>query len=131
MENILKLAQRAKSSAAALSTLPTRVKNEALKAMAAAVLAEKKSILRENAKDVAAARARGVAPALLSRLELTDKKITGIADSLRSIAKLPDPVGRRISHARRPNGLVIDKVGVPIGVILIIYESRPNVTADC
>ena len=125
------IARQAKEAAVPLSVLPTEVKNRALEAMAQALSKEKETILRENAKDAAQARKKKISESLLGRLTLNEAKVKGMADSLRLIAGLPDPVGREISTTRRPNGLVIKKVGVPIGVILIIYESRPNVTADC
>jgi glutamate-5-semialdehyde dehydrogenase len=128
---IEKLARDAKEAAHALSLLSTAQKNKALEEMARALKAKSAFILRQNAQDVAAARRKGLPGALVSRLALDPAKIQKIADSLRLIAALADPVGRLISQTRRPNGLVIRKVGVPIGVILIIYESRPNVTADC
>ncbi len=124
-------AARARSASKALALLPTKTKNAALVAMANALFAKKASILRANAKDVAAAEKKGLQKSLVGRLSLDEKKLKAMADSLRLIARLPDPVGRVISARKRPNGLVIKKVGVPIGVILIIYESRPNVTADC
>ncbi|MGH7197392.1 MAG: glutamate-5-semialdehyde dehydrogenase, partial [Candidatus Omnitrophota bacterium] len=124
-------ASRARAATQALSVLPTEKKNDALLAMAQALVDEQDVLLRENAKDIRLAEAKGLAPSLVARLRLDEKKIRGIAESLRLIARLPDPVGRVISTTQRPNGLVIKKVGVPIGVILIIYESRPNVTADC
>lgn len=128
---ITQIAQAAKKAAPALSLLSGEAKARALRAMAKAILKHKKQILSANAKDVAAAEARGMASSLVGRLRLTDAKIQGISDSLLSIAKLPDPVGRLLWERKRPNGLRIKKVSVPIGVILIIYESRPNVTADC
>ncbi len=124
-------ALRAKYASFALSLLKTKAKNGALLAMARAVRAKKNYLLSENKKDVVRAEQNGLAQALVNRLRLDEKKIAGIADSLTLISKLPDPVGRTLSVRKRPNGLVIKKVSVPIGVILIIYESRPNVTADC
>ncbi len=125
------IASDAKAAAYPLSLLSTQVKNEALLAMAAAVIKSRKTILSENKKDVAAAKEKGLASSLVGRLELNDKKIQGIADSIKNIARLKDPVGRVLWTRKRPNGLHIKKVGVPLGSILIIYESRPNVTADC
>ncbi|HTL71210.1 MAG TPA: glutamate-5-semialdehyde dehydrogenase [Candidatus Eisenbacteria bacterium] len=126
-----KLASRASAASSPLSTLSAAAKNAALKAMAAAVAKHSKEILGANAKDVAAARRSGLAESMVARLRLDEAKLRKISESLVSIAGLPDPVGRELSRRRRPNGLVIRKVSVPIGVILIIYESRPNVTADC
>lgn len=133
MKNILmeQLASEAKAAAHPLSLLSSERKNKALKAMALSVWKDRRFILSENQKDVLEAKRRGVSSSLLGRLELNEKKIKGIADSLLKIAALPDPVGRILWTRKRPNGLQIKKVGVPIGVILIIYESRPNVTADC
>ncbi|MBI2095441.1 MAG: glutamate-5-semialdehyde dehydrogenase [Candidatus Omnitrophica bacterium] len=129
--NLLKTALRARHAAPALSLLGTAAKNRALLAMARAVRAENDYLVSENKKDVAAARRKGLTQGLVHRLRLDEEKIAGIADSLERVAGLPDPVGRILETRKRPNGLVIKKVSVPIGVILIIYESRPNVTADC
>ncbi len=126
-----KIARRAKEASEALATLSSQAKNQALTAMARALLRQQRFILRENAKDVRAALKKGLPSSLVGRLELNGKKIKQMADSLRLIAGLPDPIGRVLSTVRRPNGLLIKKIRVPLGVILIIYESRPNVTADC
>ena len=128
---IRSLAREAKTSSELLAQVPTAVKNKALHAMVRGLLLEKNFILRENEKDVQKARANGLSPSLIGRLTLDETKLKGIAESLKSIARAPDPVGQVMSVKKRPNGLVIKKVRVPIGVILIIYESRPNVTADC
>ena len=128
---VRRLAEDAKSAAHELSLLPTGVKNAALKEMALAIRRDRVLILLANKADVDIAKKKGVAPSLIGRLELNDKKIEGIAASLENIASLPDPVDREIWTRKRPNGLRIRKVGVPLGLILIIYESRPNVTADC
>ncbi len=124
-------AARAKQASVPLALLSTKTKNKALKEMARALLKHKEYILRENAKDLNAATRSGLAPAMMARLHLDEPKLRRIADSLKLIRRLPDPIGRELSRTRRPNGLVIRKVRVPIGVILIIYESRPNVTVDC
>ncbi len=121
----------AKRDAAPLSVLPTAAKNAALEAMADALLAAEPAILEANRRDILTAEDKGIPKSLADRLALDKAKIAKMADSVRAIAKLPDPVGRIIDEKKRPNGLWIRKVGVPIGVILIIYESRPNVTADC
>lgn len=131
MDPMKQLALDAKAAAHPLSLMSAQAKAAALKEMAKAVRAHRSVILSENKKDVAAAREKGMAPALVGRLELTEAKLDGIASSLERIAALPEPVGRVLWTRRRPNGLVIKKVSVPLGVILIIYESRPNVTADC
>src|SRR3989338_6019464 len=130
--NVLKkIARRAKEASEALATLSSQAKNQARVAMARARLRQQRLILRENAKDVRAALRKGLPSSLVERLELNEKKIKQMADSLRLIAGLPDPIGRVLSTVKRPNGLLIKKIRVPIGVILIIYESRPNITADC
>ncbi len=129
--DLKKSARHAKEASEALAILSTDAKNSALKAMARALLSHRGFILRENAKDVRAAVKNGLSSSLVGRLELNQKKIRQMADSLRLIAGLPDPIGRVLSTVKRPNGLLIKKIRVPIGVILIIYESRPNVTADC
>ncbi len=126
-----KTALRAKGACQALSLLSSAKKNAALEAMAAAIRKDRKRILAANLKDVAAAKKAGLAPALVGRLALDEAKLLRVADGVAAVAKLPDPVGRTLSQTRRPNGLKIHKISVPIGTILIIYESRPNVTADC
>lgn len=135
MSNTLNLyknqALQARQASAALSVCPTEIKDRALKAMAKALWAGRRQVLRANEKDVRAAAQKGVSKALVARLALDEKKILKIADSLLHISKLKDPIGEELSRKKRPNGLVVRKVRVPIGVILIIYESRPNVTADC
>ena len=124
-------AKKAKHAASELALLSTKTKNEALASMAEAILKNKAVILKANARDVAASRKKGLPESLVARLVLDESKLKKMAESLRLIAALPDPVGRLISSTKRPNGLLIQKVGVPLGVILIIYESRPNVTTDC
>ena len=131
MADIKNIAVQAKRASEPLAVVSTETKNRALLAMAGALRKHKDLILKANAKDVASAKSKGLPESLIGRLTLDETKLKKIADSLASIAKLPDPVGRVISTVKRPNGLLIKKVGVPIGVILIIYESRPNVTADC
>ena len=121
----------AKSASAAMALLPASVKNRALKAMADGLERGAAEILAANARDLSAARKRGLQGALLDRLMLNRKRIAEMAQGLREVARLPDPVGQIISKWSRPNGLKIAKVRVPIGVIAIIYEARPNVTADC
>ncbi|MDO4540469.1 MAG: glutamate-5-semialdehyde dehydrogenase [Syntrophomonadaceae bacterium] len=121
---------RAKAAAAELAALCTDTKNEALNHMADRLEAERDSIVRANAIDLEQGAANGLTSALLERLTLNDGRIAGMAQSLREIAALPDPIGEIVYSSRRPNGLDIYKVRSPIGVIGIIYESRPNVTAD-
>lgn len=105
-------------------------KNKALKEAAAALRAQTKHILAENQKDMAQAKAKGLDAAMLDRLLLSDTRIDAIAKGLEEIAALEDPVGKNLARWQRPNGMVINRVSVPLGVIGIIYESRPNVTAD-
>ena len=125
-QDILKTA---KANAPALAMVDTQKKNEALLAMAAALEENTQAILAANALDLEAAQGR-IAPVMLDRLALNESRIRGMADGIRQVAQLPDPVGRVRQRTQRPNGLVIDRVGVPMGVIAIIYESRPNVTSD-
>lgn len=131
MSAVRRLAERARRSAPALAEASTEWKNSALLAMADAVEAGSEAVLRANALDVADALRARLSPSLIGRLTLDAAKVRSIAASIRNIAALPDPVGRVLSERSRPNGLKIRKVGVPIGVILIIFESRPNVTSDC
>ncbi|MCG3176340.1 MAG: Gamma-glutamyl phosphate reductase [Candidatus Omnitrophica bacterium] len=131
MSSARTLAAKARRSATALAEASTELKNKALLAMADALEGAVDPVLRANALDVAGARRAGLSPSLIGRLQLDAGKVRRIAGSIRSIAALPDPVGRVLLERERPNGLKIRKIGVPIGVILIIYESRPNVTADC
>jgi len=128
---IRKLCKRVKAASRALALVETKVRDRALVAMGKALIRRASYIVKENAKDLEAAKAGGLTPALIDRLTLDPGRIGAMADSLFRIAKLKDPVGRVIETRRRPNGLLIKKVRVPIGVILIIYESRPNVTSDC
>lgn len=121
---------QAKAAAAKLATLGTAVKDNALLAMADAFEAKKDIIFEANRKDLESAKANGISGAMLKRLTLDDKKIAQMADGVRQIAALRDPVGETIEGYLRPNGMEVRKVRVPIGVIGIIYESRPNVTAD-
>ncbi len=120
----------AKQAAARLATLPTTVKNSALTAMAAGLEKAAPAILAANAADMEKGRAKGLSAALLDRLLLTDSRIKSMADGLRETAALPDPIGETVAGWQRPNGLAITKIRVPLGVIGIIYEARPNVTAD-
>jgi glutamate-5-semialdehyde dehydrogenase len=124
------LGQAARAAAAELALAAPEVKVRALEAAAGAIRAEAGKIAAANAKDMAAARAKGLTPALLDRLELTPERIEAMARGLEEVAALPDPVGRTLAEWERPNGLKIARVSVPLGVIGIIYESRPNVTAD-
>lgn len=123
-------AQAAKQAAAKLAVTSTAVKNAALLAMAAALEAQHAEILSANERDMTAAAAKGMKSSMLDRLKLTAERISGMADGLRQVAGLADPVGNVIDGKTLPNGLHITKIRVPLGVIGIIYEARPNVTAD-
>lgn len=123
-------AQAAKQAAAKLAVTSTAVKNAALLAMAAALEAQQYEILAANERDMTAAAAKGMKSSMLDRLKLTAERISGMADGLRQVAGLADPVGNVIDGKTLPNGLHITKIRVPLGVIGIIYEARPNVTAD-
>ena len=124
------LGERARRAAAALALASAEQKNRALAAMASAIRRNANAIISANAKDLALAAEKQLKPSLVDRLRLTPDRLEGIAKGLEEIAALPDPVGRVLSRWTRPNGLEISRVSVPIGVIGIIYESRPNVTAD-
>lgn len=119
----------AKAAAPVLAAADTQLKNQALLAMAESLITNCDAILQENAKDMAAAQGK-ISPVMLDRLRLTEERISAMAEGIRQVASLPDPVGRVRSTVTRPNGMVIQKVGVPMGVVAIIYESRPNVTSD-
>ena len=120
----------AQKASRVLARASTGVKNAALEAAARLLLARQEEVLAANAEDMEAARAGGMSQALLDRLELTPARIAGMADGARQVAALPDPVGQIVKMGTRPNGLVIGKKRVPLGVIGIIYEARPNVTVD-
>ena len=127
---MLYMGRRAREAAAALALASTETKNAALNAMAARIEADVGKILEANAQDVEAARAKGRDAAFIDRLALDGARVAAMAKGLRDIASLADPVGEVMARWRRPNGLEISRVRVPIGVIGIIYELRPNVTAD-
>ncbi len=124
------MGKAANTAATMLANAPTEQKNKALVSAAHHIRADKDNILAANAKDMEIATARGLAGAMLDRLALDTARVEAIATSLEAIAKLPDPVGDVMAQWDRPNGLNISRVRVPLGVIGIIYESRPNVTAD-
>jgi glutamate-5-semialdehyde dehydrogenase len=124
------LGRAAKQAAARLALADRATKDRALKAMAAALRADSAKIIAANAEDMADGRAHGLTAALLDRLMLDEKRVEAMALGLEEIAELPDPIGRELAAWDRPNGLKIARIAVPLGVIGIIYESRPNVTAD-
>ena len=130
MSAVRELAQRAKRASRVLAQLGTKEKNSLLVGMADELDAQEKVIRKANQEDVAAARVAGTSGALLDRLELTEKRFREMVEGVRHVAELPDPVGEVIKKWTRPNKLEIFKVRVPIGLIGIIYESRPNVTVD-
>ncbi|MFB3919027.1 MAG: glutamate-5-semialdehyde dehydrogenase [Candidatus Velamenicoccus archaeovorus] len=129
--NLARMAFRAREASRVLASLSTKKKNEVLCAMGSALLEHMGAILEANKKDVARAAKKGLSKAFLERLTLNEKRVCEMAESLGEVSKLEDPVGAEIKTWSRPNGLLISKVRVPIGVILVIYESRPNVTSDC
>lgn len=124
------LGARAKAAARPLQTATTEIKNQALLKIADALLKNCAYILSENEKDLEAGRKNGMAPSLLDRLALSEARVAGMAKGVSDVAKLPDPVGAVLSEITRPNGLKIQKVAVPLGVIAVIFEARPNVTSD-
>src|SRR5580698_2637104 len=129
-ELMRQMGHAALAASAALSLASTQTKNQALHAAAAAIRAQRADILGANGQDLAQARERQLGAALLDRLELNEKRVEGMAKGLEDIIELADPIGSVAAHWTRPNGLDISRVRVPLGVIGIIYESRPNVTAD-
>lgn len=129
-EHVQALAQRARAAAVQLRTAGTEIKNRALLSMAEQMIARQAEVVAANARDLEAGRARGLSEAMLDRLRLDEKRIAAMADGCRQVAALPDPIGQIIGGGPRPNGLRIEQIRVPLGVIGIIYESRPNVTVD-
>ena len=129
-DTVMNQARRAKAAARCLATLGTHIKNRALHSIADSLVCETEAILDANRADLAAARESGLTETLLDRLMLNESRVEAMANGLRQIAELPDPVGQLIDGSRRPNGLDLQRVRVPLGVIGIIYESRPNVTID-
>lgn len=119
-----------REAAQAVAALSTGAKDALLRAMADALDADASAILAANAEDLRAAEAKGIAGAMLDRLKLDPVRLAAIANAVRDVATLPDPVGQVTRHETRPNGLSIERVRVPLGVIAMIYEARPNVTAD-
>ena len=124
------LARQAKAASRELAKLTTTEKNACLLAMADALEKQAEALKQANALDLETGAAQGLSSALLDRLKLDDKRIAAMAGGLREVAALPDPVGRILDERVRPNGLKLQKISTPIGVVVIIYESRPNVTAD-
>ena len=129
-EHVTKQAKRAKEASRQLALVPVEVRNAALLAMADALEARQEEILEVNAKEVAAAKEKGTRLNMIDRLILNPKRIAGMAEGIRQVVKLDDPIGKLDFEVVRPNGLKIRRVRVPFGVVGIIYEARPNVTAD-
>jgi glutamate-5-semialdehyde dehydrogenase len=129
-EQMTQLAKQAKAASRELAKLTTREKNDCLLAMADALEKNAAAIKQANALDMDAGAKGGLSSAMLDRLKLDDKRIAGMAKGLREVAALPNPVGKILDERVRPNGLKLQKISTPIGVVVIIYESRPNVTAD-
>lgn len=127
---LIEMGTRAKAAAAVLRTASTAQKNAALLSIAAQLEADTDTILDENAADLARARENGMRESLIDRLTLTADRICGMANGVREVAALADPIGEIVDGYRRPNGLRIQKTRVPLGVAGIIYEARPNVTSD-
>ena len=124
------MGKRAKEASYFLGSMETDLKNQGLLAAAEEILKHREDILKANEADVILAKEKGMSPALVDRLQLTDKRIDDIVEGIRQVAGLEDPIGEVLSMKRRPNGLLIGQKRVPMGVIGMIYEARPNVTAD-
>lgn len=124
------LGQRAKQAEKTLATASTELKNKALENMAQELISATSEILSANAEDMKNARTNGVVQVMLDRLLLTEDRIVGMAKGITDIVRLPDPIGVTLSEIKRPNGMTVKKITVPLGVIAVIYEARPNVTSD-
>lgn len=129
MSSTTELLKRAKETVRLMRSVSDEKINEALLSMADALIENAEKILKANEADIENAKDK-ISPVMIDRLRLTNERISGMADGIREITKLPSPLGKRLKRVERPNGLIIDKVSVPMGVIAIIYESRPNVTSD-
>ena len=127
---MIQLGKRAKAASRGLKIAPTATKNNALLAIADALCDNMEMVISANQKDIAAARSSGISEAMIDRLTLTESRIRSMADAVRQVVKLEDPVGKVETGFTRPNGLRISKTKVPLGVVAIIFESRPNVTVD-
>ncbi|KFZ43691.1 glutamate-5-semialdehyde dehydrogenase [Anoxybacillus flavithermus] len=130
MSELLTKAKKLKQAANRLAILSTEEKNEALSMIAEVLIAQMSYILEENEKDMANGKESGLSPSLLDRLQLTEERIHQIADGVRQVIHLPDPIGETIEQWTRPNGLLLKQIRVPLGVVGMIYEARPNVTVD-
>lgn len=130
MSEVMTLAQRAKEATTSLGITSTEQRNRALLAMAHALMHNQDKIIAANAKDMEAAREKGIAPALLDRLEINPARLKLMSEALKALSLLPDPIGEVLEGHTLPNGIQLSKVRVPLGVVAMIYEARPNVTAD-
>ena len=130
MSEVVDLALRARQAAMSLANTSSDQRNRALLAMAHALVAKQDEILSANAADVQAAREKGVAPALIDRLQLNPQRVKAISEALKSLSTLADPIGEVVSGSRLANGIWLQQIRVPLGVVAMIYEARPNVTAD-
>jgi len=127
---VLDMAVEAKKAAKTVAVLSTDIKNDALLNMAQGLIKNSQPIRKENAKDLKDAKKKGLSSAMIDRLSITGSTIKGMADGLMEVAQLPDPVGTISKMWKRPNGLLVGKMRIPLGVIGMIYEARPNVTVD-
>ncbi|MBB6176505.1 glutamate-5-semialdehyde dehydrogenase [Anoxybacillus tengchongensis] len=130
MNELLTKAKKLTHAAKHLAILSTEEKNEALSMIAEALIAQMPYILQENEKDMALGKENGLSPSLLDRLQLTEERIHQMADGVRQVINLPDPIGETIERWTRPNGLLLKQIRVPLGVVGMVYEARPNVTVD-
>src|SRR3954471_19774729 len=130
-QSVADICRAAKAAARILARVDTDSKNAAIEAIADALVARTPEILEANALDLEAGRQNGLSPALMDRLMLDEGRVAGIAEGARNVAKLPDPVGEVLDGGRLYNGLQMRRVRVPLGVVAVVYESRPNVTIDC
>ena len=130
MTQLQEMGQRAKKAVRILNTISTAKKNEALNAIAEHLIRCQTEILEANTEDMETAKASGMSASLLDRLSLTSKRLNAIAQSVQEVSALPDPIGKIIGGGTNPNGLRIEKISVPLGVVGMIFEARPNVTVD-
>ncbi|WP_232628427.1 glutamate-5-semialdehyde dehydrogenase [Methylobacterium sp. Leaf118] len=129
-DQMAEIGRRARAASRGIALASAQAKDIALRAVAESIRAAAPTILRENARDVAAATAAGQSTAIIDRLTLDEGRVAAIAEAVEKVAALPDPVGRQLAAFERPNGLLIERISVPLGVVGVIFESRPNVTAD-